>query len=350
MLNWRTGILCAGTGLFVCVCAARAEPAATSRPAVRASVPILYSSDLLHPHDDPDDHFDLATLFAIPEFDIRAVVLDLGERQAQRPGTVPLKQMMHLTGRTVPFASGLVAKLKAPDDKATDQPAAAQGGVELILKTLREAPEPITIFETGSLRDIAAAFNREPDLLRAKVRRLYVNTGHSGGDREWNVDLDPHAFVRVMGSRLPIWWVPCFGPDGYNSFWKFRHNQVLETAPPGLQCFFIYALNKTPPQEIDPIRALKDGLPPAAKAAMWEQERNMWCTAALLHAAGRPVVPGRRIAWFEEKRVRLDANGATRFDDANGDIDVLTFRRIEGADYDAAMTTALRDLLRKPGP
>ena len=39
-------------------------------------VPILYSTDLHHPHMDPDDDFDLATLFPIREFDIRSIVLD----------------------------------------------------------------------------------------------------------------------------------------------------------------------------------------------------------------------------------------------------------------------------------
>jgi hypothetical protein len=39
-------------------------------------VPIIYSSDLYHPPQDPDDTYDLATLFALGEFDIRAIVLD----------------------------------------------------------------------------------------------------------------------------------------------------------------------------------------------------------------------------------------------------------------------------------
>ena len=34
-------------------------------------VPLVCGTDLFHPHDDPDDHFDLATVFAIQEFDVR---------------------------------------------------------------------------------------------------------------------------------------------------------------------------------------------------------------------------------------------------------------------------------------
>jgi hypothetical protein len=39
-------------------------------------VPILYSSDLYHPHADPDDHYDLATLFALEELNVRGIILD----------------------------------------------------------------------------------------------------------------------------------------------------------------------------------------------------------------------------------------------------------------------------------
>ena len=42
------------------------------------SVPVIHCTDLFHPHDDPDDHFDLATLYAMPELDIKGVVLDQG--------------------------------------------------------------------------------------------------------------------------------------------------------------------------------------------------------------------------------------------------------------------------------
>ena len=63
--------------------------------------PILHSTDLFHPHGDPDDHYDLACLFALKEFDIKAIVLDLGEHQATRPGRPPVEQMMYITGRNV---------------------------------------------------------------------------------------------------------------------------------------------------------------------------------------------------------------------------------------------------------
>ena len=89
------------------MCAARVG---CRRRTAALSVPVIYSTDLLHPHDDPDDHYDLATLFALSEFDVRGIVLDLGERQQQRMGRPPVEQILHLVGRRVPYVMGVIAR------------------------------------------------------------------------------------------------------------------------------------------------------------------------------------------------------------------------------------------------
>ena len=175
------------------------------------SVPIVYITDLYHPHDDPDDHYDLATLFGTPAFDIKAIVIDMGKRGIDRPGLPAIQQLMHITGNTaVPCATGLTEDLKSQSDKADQQAQDVQGGVNLILKVLRESDKPVTLFGTGSLRDVAAAYNREPALFQSKVARFYVNAGSTAGVVEWNVSLDPHAYVRIMNSTLPIYWMLVF--------------------------------------------------------------------------------------------------------------------------------------------
>jgi hypothetical protein len=252
------------------------------------SVPIIYVTDLYHPHDDPDDHFDLATLFGIPAFDIKAIVIDTGTRGLERPGFCAIRQMMHITGDTdIPYATGLKDNLKSQADRAEDQPKEAQEGVELILKALRESEKPVTLFATGSLRDLAAACNREPALFQSKVARFYVNAGDTAGIVEWNVGLDPHAFVRIMNSSLPVYWMPCFGADGYETFWQFRQADVLETAPPPLQNYIVYALSKAESKENDPIAAMNKPVPAEVRDRFWPETRNMWCTAGFLHAVGR---------------------------------------------------------------
>ncbi|MCJ7679851.1 MAG: nucleoside hydrolase, partial [Candidatus Aminicenantes bacterium] len=209
-------------------------------PARSHTVPVIFSTDLSHPHDDPDDHFDIVALYALRELDILGIVLDQGKRQNHSPGRIPVEQMNALTGRDVPFAVGLSDPLKTPDDTAAGQGEEYQNGVELIIRALEKSTSPVTFITVGSLRDTAAAFNRRPDLFRKKVTRLMIFIGEaSAGTREWNVGLDPNAFIRIMNSGLPVWWAPCF--DGGNfknkgkaSYWTADQAELLRDAPDGV--------------------------------------------------------------------------------------------------------------------
>jgi hypothetical protein len=248
-----------------------------------AKVAILYSTDLFHPHVDPDDHFDLATLFALQELDVRGIVLDLGERQKQQTGRPAVEQMIEITGRRVPCAIGLGRGLASRVDKALDQPEEFQGGVRLILDTLRDHAGKVVVFSTGSCRDVAAAVNRQPDLFRRKVRAVYVNAGNGpgGAQTEYNVGLDPQAYARLFESGLPLYWCPCFGTEGYQTLLTIDQSRVVGGCAPVVQNFFVYCLTRSPD---DPIRFLRCGPHPVPGG-----KRRMWCTAALLHAAGRRI-------------------------------------------------------------
>ena len=46
----------------------------------KGRIPVVYCTDLFHPHQDPDDHLDLATLFSMSEFDVKAILLDQGKK------------------------------------------------------------------------------------------------------------------------------------------------------------------------------------------------------------------------------------------------------------------------------
>lgn len=331
-------------------------------PNADRTVPIVYSSDLFHPHDDPDDHYDLATLFAIPEFDIRAVLLDLGDRQRLKPGRVPLEQMIRITGRRVPYAAGLSARLRSPEDKALDRPPADQEGVNLLLRALRAADGPVTIFTAGSVRDVCAAFNREPDLLKARVARLYINIGATDGAVEWNVSLDPNAYVGLMRSGLPIYWCPCLPAkvNEHSTYWRFRQSEVLDHLPRPLLSYFVYALQQVRPDELDPIRALNTDLRPW-RHFVGSLDRNMWCTAPFLHAAGRQVYArddgfvsaavapaGARpveVFTFRPARVEIDDRGRTTSVTSTPDGPVRAFAVTNTAVYEKAMTDCLRSLL-----
>jgi len=214
---------------------------------------------------------------------VRGIVLDLGERQQQRMGRPPIEQILHLAARRVPYVMGINRPLDTRDDRASDVAQEFQGGIEFILSTLRESQEKVVIFTTGSLRDVAAAFNREPELLRAKVRALYFNAGNGPGglQNEWNVKLDPHAYQRVFESGLPLYWCPCFGQDGYQTYFVVDQRTVVSACRPPLQNFFVYCLTKSQQEPIAFLSSVGNALP--------EGPRNMWCTGPLYHAAGRRI-------------------------------------------------------------
>jgi len=261
-------------------------------------VPVIYCTDLFHPYDDPDDHFDIASLYALKELDIRGIVLDQGKKQDQKPGRIPVEQMNYLTGRDVPWVIGLSEPLNNPEDAALTEPKKYQEGVSLILNILESSQDPVTIITVGSLRDVAAAYNRKPDLFRKHVSRLMIFIGEaSAGTREWNVGLDPNAFIRIMNSGLPIWWVPCF--DGGNfknkgkaSFWNASHADLLTYASDRVMNFFIYALlQKDIPGHLDFLETRVDE---KDRRRVLAGKRNLWCAAVFTAIAGRKIIKKNR--------------------------------------------------------
>ena len=153
-------------------------PMGLAAEAVR-SVPVVYCTDLFHPHDDPDDHFDLATLYAMPELDIQGVVLDQGRKRSARAAS-PFQDGTGSPGQGARRRSGL-APLREPDDQALDQPAEFQGAV-LILRTLRASARPVCIATAGTA-GLVCAFNREPGLFQTNVAMVLAFIGQASDAR-----------------------------------------------------------------------------------------------------------------------------------------------------------------------
>ena len=340
---------------------------------VNRSVPVIYCTDLFHPHDDPDDHFDLATLYAMPELDIKGVVLDQGRKQLERPGRIPVSQMNKITGRNVPAAIGLADPLKSPDDQALDQPAQFQGAVELIIQTLRASARPVCIAALGSVRDVVCAFNREPGLFRTNVTMVlaFIGEASDGKFQEYNVGLDPQAFVGLMRSGLPVYWVPCFDGGlwqnrGHASFWRASQRALLEGATPEVIQYFIYALEK---ESAEPLAFLSRPVEPERQARLFAGTRNLWCAAVLGVMSGREVVfdgskwtsvlpqsnraaavAGRKPLFeFPEVEVLVSDAGAVSCGKVPGSHKVRRFEVRDSAQYEQGMVEATTALLSSLG-
>ena len=271
-------------------------------------IPIIYSTDLYQPPQDPDDHYDLAMLAALKELEVKALIFDVAtpHKKPEEFGKTAMDQLAKITGHSPPpWKTGLRETLRSQDDKALEQPKEFQGGVELILSTLKQSEEPVVMFLVGSCRDFTAAFNRDPDLLRKKVKAMYVNAGNGPGGKqtEWNVTLDPNAYVGLMNSGLPIYWCPCFtgvyqlpSPEevsadkAYSTFFVVPNQaELLASVHPKLKNYFAYALSGS--QE-EPLGFLEKEVQPLPQTP-----RSMWCTGPFLHAAGRKIYETRDNRW-----------------------------------------------------
>jgi inosine-uridine nucleoside N-ribohydrolase len=257
------------------------------------SIPIIYSTDIFHPHADPDDHYDLATLYSMDELDVRGIVLDRGSiidsRRASQNGEIPVKQLNYLTGRSTPYAHGLKLKLRSMFDKGLDQPEEYQGGVELVLSELKKSKEKVTLFAVGSLRDFAAAYNRQPEMFKEKVKAIYIEAGIwsknmqrlkndllTKDQSEHNVKYDSLAFARLLLSDLPIYWFPVPATQ-----YKLYLNNFHRGLPDNLNKYFEYMYLKS---NDDPISFLRKDVEFQKKGM-----RNMWSTLAFIYISGRGI-------------------------------------------------------------
>ncbi len=187
------------------------------------------------------------------------------------------------------------AKMKSPEDPMRDAPRFQQSGVELLLKVLREANEPVEIASFGSVRAIAAAYNREPELLKKRVKRIHLCAGASElGYLEWNVVLDPHALVRLLRSDLPIAIYPCATKEGpfaygpHNSFWKLNDLRFIDHMQPQLRAYLAFAFSQS--NRMDFLQAMEEDPPAALLSAIGKRTHNVWETAVWIEIARRRLV------------------------------------------------------------
>jgi inosine-uridine nucleoside N-ribohydrolase len=333
---------------------------------------VIHCTDIYFPPMDVDDYFDLAALYAIPEINLKAVILDHGRMQQSQPGAIPVSQMNSITGRAVPYAIGLAEKLKDTGDKGLDQPEEYQGGIKLILDTLRQADRPVIIDTVGSLRDVAAAFNREPELFRKKVSKLYIFIGDADESasinyQEYNVSLDPNAYKAIMRSGLPIYWVPCFdGGNGKNnghaSYWTSRYADLLKDASDPTLQYFIHAYRKT--ASPDQAAFVKQTPDEAAKKQLLEITKDLWAVAVFTSIVDRKfILDGERyrtvpssaagkaqpIFGFTEKLVTVRDDTSIVYGPGTEAKRIKCFTILDRAHYAKAMTDASAELMSRLG-
>jgi pyrimidine-specific ribonucleoside hydrolase len=287
-------------------------------------IPLVVITDLYHPYQDPGDNLDLINGFALPDVDLQAVILDItdafrkdtadhpwlwhdpnGPREA---GFIPVAQLNYIFNRNIPCASGPMTPMKTEMDKMENFSMYEQQGIDLLMKVLKESRVPVQILSFGSARVLAVAYNRNPDLMKQKIKRIHLCAGTAAQDVErgkdaganlipgweWNVALDVFAFTRLLRSGLPIALYPCAGKDGAfvkdvnNTYWRMGKMDFLKEMSPRLQCYLDYAFHKR--LQHDFLRAMDKGAPFTEDRASYMDQFHFWETAVWLKATNRELV------------------------------------------------------------
>jgi len=294
--------------------AAALWPLGSMRAAVPAGkrVPVIDVTDLYHPHQDIGDNVDLIAAYALPEIDLKAVILDVTAKFRQGvarsdsgkvldndgprdPGIIPVMQLNYLFDRNVPFGVAPFTPLRSPQDKLLDAPQFQQAGVRLLLDVLRTSGEKVHICSFGSARPIAAAYNREPLLVREKTAKIHLCAGATTPRyTEWNVELDPHAMVALLKSDLPVALYPCasdkgpFGMDSHNCYWKLPDLGFIKKMDPQLRRYLCYAFERS--MRADFLEALEQDWSTDAVDRIAARPHHVWETAVWILTSNRRLV------------------------------------------------------------
>lgn len=335
--------------------------------ASRETIPMVHATDLFRPHQDPDDHWDLACVYALAyrkDIDLKAVVID-SPPQGKNADLAAIAQLNHITGLTIPAVVGCPVPMKSRDDT---QPQAKPGdheAAEKVLEILRASSQGVIINVTGCCRDIALAGKKDPALFKNKCAAIYLNAGAAktppGARLEYNVSLDRPAYAAIFDLPCPIYWMPCFEQMAdpwkvrqFGTFYKFKQDQILPHLSERMQKYFACMFAKVKSSNcLQYLSEPKDEKLLAERSANY---RNMWCTAGFLHAAGKAVsrsgsiVPmnqagARNVFGYDSIKVSCNENGVTQWTKDLNPKDRHIFRVMDLDNYQSAMTKAMNSLL-----
>jgi inosine-uridine nucleoside N-ribohydrolase len=161
-------------------------------------MPVILDTDIC---DDIDDTWALALLLQSPEFDVKLITTAVGDTTAR---TKVVAKMLQTAGKTdIPIGAGVaIGDMKTghrqdgwvKDFDLSKYPGKIYpDGVQAMIDTIMNSPEPITLIAIGPLPNVAAAIEREPNIakkarfvgMQGSVRRGYGE--RSKPQKEYNV-------------------------------------------------------------------------------------------------------------------------------------------------------------------
>ena len=180
---------------------------------------ILFDCDPGH-----DDVLAILMALASPELHVLGIVTSAGNQTVAKTTQNALKLCSFLNIRNVPVVRGVAHPILRPLIVAQDVhgetgldgadfgpvtlTALEENPIEFMARTLREAPDPVTIVVTGPMTNTALLLSVYPEL-RSKIGQIsFMGGACFGGNKtplaEYNIYVDPEAAQVVFQSGIPL--------------------------------------------------------------------------------------------------------------------------------------------------
>lgn len=202
-------------------------------------IPVIFDDD-----GSPDGTAALFYLLSHPGVSVEAINITYGEAHPEVYIQHIARQLDYLGIENIPLGAGQDSPLSGTNEfpewlrEVSDEfwglpipnrqrSFPAQDAAELMVSTIGQAVEPVTIFVSGPSTDLALALRRDPGI-KANIAAVYIMGGavyvpgniddlaeNSGNSvAEWNIYADPEAAAEVLASGLDIYLVPLDATNG----------------------------------------------------------------------------------------------------------------------------------------
>jgi len=352
--------------------------AATPVPAEQqdSAMPVIHVTDLHRPHVDPDDHWDLACIYALAwrgDIELKGILIDYppANRPDRNPDIAAVAQMNRITALAVPVAVGTPYPMKSRNDIQPYASGADHQGIRMVLDILRQSDRPVVINVIGDSRTIGVAGKKAPKLFAAKCAGIYLNAGCGAPKKpadaklEYNVTLDKPAYEAIFDLPCPVYWMPCFetldGRDAsrapqFGTHYRFRQGDILPHLSKNVRNYFAYMFARK--TDHNWLRTLEEEPAKALLAEVAGKDRHMWCTAGFFHAAGYTIAADGKtpkrdaktdaaVFSFDPIRIINMGPGGNEWTPDPSSTERFIFHVRDTDDYESAMTKAMKALLTK---
>ncbi|MBQ8565994.1 MAG: hypothetical protein IJ445_00225 [Clostridia bacterium] len=336
---------------------------------------VILTTDLYHQHADPNDHWNLATMFSLAHQglirfagimcdDDRALKEDGSYLHFGDPSVQSVAQMNYITGLCVPVGFGSRKPIKNEDDIKEALSGRKISSVTLLLDALQSSKDKVDIHMCGSCKDVLLAYRHSPDLFKEKCNCIYLNAGTYEKQEpiEYNVGLEPYAYSQIFKIPCKIRWSPCFDelrPWPYKtskraSFYNLNQNEIAPHLNTALLKYFSYMHGKV--FDINWLTYLKNPLDTALVEWWSNADREMWSTPGFLASANKSISldgriidegsPEPHLFRFTPVRVDVTPDGKISWTEAK-ESNVEMFENYDPIIYENAMPKAIINILTK---